>query len=49
MGTNDKSPRGRFWGSILFAFLLGAGLGLVIGVGGLIVLEALISYVPPSS
>jgi uncharacterized membrane protein YhaH (DUF805 family) len=49
MSTYDESRRRPFWRWIVFAFLLGAVIGLVIGVGGLIVLQALISYVPPAA
>jgi hypothetical protein len=36
-----------FWMWIGLAFVLGLAVGVVVGAGGLIVLQALIDYVPP--
>jgi hypothetical protein len=46
MNTNRKYFGSLFWAWILFAFILGAVVGFVTGVGAFVVLTAVTSYAP---
>jgi len=46
MNTNRKYFGSWYWAWILFAFILGAVVGFVAGVGAFIVLTAMTDYAP---